>query len=126
MRNTSSGNQAVCTPAGDKVQCPGIGFNHVALRVLEPDYRARRCVYVQPVAGATVRLTYRAPLGRVLAGATGLHDYHQRKIAKGRVQHRGGLPGDVESDLVEKRHRADRETEPRHRGVDGVDGYPVL
>jgi len=77
--------EAECTPQGDKIQCPGIGHNHVALRVLEPDYTAKRCLYVQPVDRAEVRLAFTATLGRTLAVRTGLHDYHQRKIADGRV-----------------------------------------
>jgi hypothetical protein len=77
--------EAECAPAGDKIQCPGIGHNHVALRILEPDYTAKRCLYVQPVDRAEVRLTFAATLGRTLAVRTGLHDYHQRKIADGRV-----------------------------------------
>jgi hypothetical protein len=77
--------EALCTLGGDKIQCPGVGHNHVALRVLEPDYSARRCLYVQPVERAQVRLTFAATLGRTLAVRTGLHDYHQRKIANGRV-----------------------------------------
>ena len=57
----------------------------MALRVLEPDYTAKRCLYVQPVDRAQVRLSFAATLGRTLAVRTGLHDYHQRKIADGRV-----------------------------------------
>jgi hypothetical protein len=80
--------EAACALKGDRIQCPGIGFNHVAQRMLEPDYAPRRCLYVQPVDRAEMRLTFTAPLGRTLAGATGLHDYHQRKIADGKVQMR--------------------------------------
>jgi hypothetical protein len=77
--------ETTCTPMTDKIQCPGIGHNHVALRVMEPDYTAKRCLYVQPVDRAQVRLDFSATLGRTLAIRTGLHDYHQRKIADGRV-----------------------------------------
>jgi hypothetical protein len=77
--------EATCTPMTDKIQCAGIGHNHVALRILEPDYTAKRCLYVQPVDRAEVRLTFSATLGRKLAIRTGLHDYHQRKIGDGRV-----------------------------------------
>jgi hypothetical protein len=74
-----------CAPQGDKIQCPGISHNYVALRTLEPDYSARRCLYVQPVDRAQVRVAFTATLGRTLAVRTGLHDYHQRKIGDGRV-----------------------------------------
>jgi len=77
--------ETTCTPMADKIQCPGIGHNHVALRILEPDYSARRCLYVQPVERAEVRVSFSATLGRTLAIRTGLHDYHQRKIGDGRV-----------------------------------------
>ncbi|HEY3354421.1 MAG TPA: hypothetical protein VGQ83_14310 [Polyangia bacterium] len=77
--------EIACVPQGETIQCPGVGFNHVALRVLEPDYTAKRCLYVQPVDRAEVRLSFTATLGTVLAGATGLHDYHQRKTADGQV-----------------------------------------
>jgi hypothetical protein len=61
--------------------------------MLEPDYSPRRCLHVPPVADAELRVTYTARLGTVLAGATGLHDYHQRKIATGRVRLRVLIDG---------------------------------
>jgi hypothetical protein len=77
--------EAECSLQAERIQCPGIGHNHVALRLMEPDYTAKQCLYVQPVERAQVRLTFSATLGRTLAIRTGLHDYHQRKIAEGRV-----------------------------------------
>jgi hypothetical protein len=77
--------EATCQLMTDKIQCPGIGHNHLAPRLLEPDYTAKRCLYVQPVDRAQVRVNFSATLGRTLAIRTGLHDYHQRKIGDGRV-----------------------------------------
>jgi hypothetical protein len=85
--------EAECGLAGEKIQCPGIGHNQVALRTLEPDYSARRCLYVPPVDRAQVRVSFGATLGRTLAIRTGLHDYHQRKIGDGRVRLRVLIDG---------------------------------
>jgi len=77
--------EAECPLVGEKFQCAGLPETSMALRMLEPDYSPRRCLLVPPVEGAEVAVTFRAILGRTLAIRTGLHDYHQRKIADGKV-----------------------------------------
>ena len=69
-----------------------------------------------PSSAPQVRLTFTATLGRTLAVRTGLHDYHQRKIADGRVLLRVLVDGvERRADLagLERRLEAPR---PRHRG----------
>jgi hypothetical protein len=75
-----------CPRAGDRLQCPDVGFNYLRRQTVEVDTTLRQALLAQPVGGATVVVEYPAvPLGRELVVATGLHNVWMRKVAHGEV-----------------------------------------
>jgi hypothetical protein len=57
----------------------------VSPRVAEVDYLPRRALVVQPDAGRTTHLAWRALPGGRLVGSLGMHDFNQRKYVDGPV-----------------------------------------
>ena len=83
-----------CPPAGDRMQCPGIGFNFVRRQIVEVDTRLREALLAQPVPQAAVVIEYPAArLGRSLVVATGLSNVWMRKEAHGTVDLRVFVDG---------------------------------
>jgi hypothetical protein len=83
-----------CPWAGDRFQCPDIGFNYVRLETVEVDTTLHRALLVQPVGGSEVVVEYPAvTLGRELVVATGLHDVWARKAGDGAVNLRVVVAG---------------------------------
>jgi hypothetical protein len=95
-RVQAGGVEVPCPWAGDRFQCPDIGFNFVRLQTVEVDTTIHRGLLAQPVEGATTVIEYKGvTLGRELVVATGLHDVWQRKAGQGIVNLRvlaGGAP----------------------------------
>jgi hypothetical protein len=88
-RRASGGADVDCERAGDRIQCPGIGYNFVRPQMVEVDQRVRRALLAQPVPQATVVVEYPlVPVGRTLVVATGLHNTWMRKEASGPVDMR--------------------------------------
>jgi hypothetical protein len=88
-RRAGSGADVDCENAGDRIQCPGIGYNFVRPQIVEVDQRLRRALLAQPVPQATVVVEYpMVRLGRTLVVATGLHNTWMRKEAAGPVDMR--------------------------------------
>jgi hypothetical protein len=93
-RTVSGRPQVDCPRAGDRLQCPDIGFNFLRQQIVEVDTTLRRALLVQPVGGATVVVEYPAvTLGRELVVATGLHNVWMRKAARGAVHMRVVVAG---------------------------------
>jgi hypothetical protein len=93
-RRGAGGAVVDCPLAGDRLQCPDIGFNFVRRQLVEVDTRVRMALLAQPVGQATVVITYPAArLGRSLAVATGLHNVWMRKEAAGTVDLRVVVDG---------------------------------
>jgi hypothetical protein len=87
-----------CPLAGDRFQCPNIGFNFVRRQLVEVDTRLRGALLAQPVAQAAVVIEYPAArLGRSLIVATGLHNVWMRKEAAGKVDLRVVIDGVVDT-----------------------------
>ena len=85
---------ANCPLAGDRFQCPDIGYNYVRRQIVEVDTRLRLALLAQPVAQATVVIEYPAVrLGRSLVVATGLSNVWMRKEAQGPVDLRVVVDG---------------------------------
>ena len=85
-RRAGVGADVDCERAGDRIQCPGVGYNFVPPQLVEVDQRVRRALLAQPVPHATVVVEYPlVPLGRSLVVATGLHNTWMRKEASGPV-----------------------------------------
>ena len=85
-RHAASGADVDCDNAGDRVQCPGVGYNFVRPQMVEVAQRLRRALLAQPVPQATVVVEYPlVRLGRTLVVATGLHNTWMRKEASGPV-----------------------------------------
>ena len=83
-----------CPLAGDRFQCPDIGYNYVRRQIVEVDTRLRLALLAQPVAQATVVIEYPAVrLGRSLVVATGLSNVWMRKEAQGPVDLRVVVDG---------------------------------
>lgn len=87
LTRQSPGRPAVsCARAGDRLQCPDMGFNFVRRQMTEVDTTLRQALLAQPVDGATVIVEYPAvPLGRELVIGTGMHNVWMRKAARGAV-----------------------------------------
>jgi hypothetical protein len=93
-RRGAGGAVLACPLAGDRIQCPDIGFNFVRRQLVEVDTRLRVALLAQPVAQATVVIEYPAArLGRSLVVATGLHNVWMRKEAAGKVDLRVVIDG---------------------------------
>ena len=87
-----------CPLAGDRFQCPDIGYNYVRRQIVEVDTRLRLALLAQPVAQATVVIEYPAVrLGRSLVVATGLSNVWMRKEAQGPVDLRVVVDGVVDT-----------------------------
>jgi hypothetical protein len=85
-RRGADGAGVECPLAGDRMQCPGIGFNFVRRQIVEVDTRLREALMAQPVPQAAVVIEYPAArLGRSLVLATGLSNVWMRKEARGTV-----------------------------------------
>jgi hypothetical protein len=83
-----------CPLAGDRFQCPDLGYNYVRRQIVEVDTRLRLALLAQPVAQATVVIEYPAVrLGRSLIFATGLSNVWMRKEANGPVDLRVTVDG---------------------------------
>jgi hypothetical protein len=81
--------EVACPRAGDRLQCPDIGWSYLRRQTVEVDTRLREALLVQPVGGSTTVVEYPAvPLGRELVVATGLHNVWMRKVAHGAVHMR--------------------------------------
>jgi hypothetical protein len=95
-RVQAGGVELQCPWAGDRFQCPYIGFNYVKLQTVEVDTTIHRGLLAQPVENAVTVIEYKGvTLGRELVIATGLHDVWQRKAGNGVVNLRvvvGGTP----------------------------------
>ncbi len=97
-RRRPDGASVDCPLAGDRFQCPDIGFNFVRRQLVEVDTRLRVALLAQPVAQATVVIEYPAArLGRNLIVATGLHNVWMRKEAAGKVDLRVVIDGVVDT-----------------------------
>jgi hypothetical protein len=84
-----AGSDVDCENTGDRIQCPGIGYNFVRPQMVEVDQRLRRALLAQPVPQSTVVIEYpMVQLGRTLVVATGLHHTWMRKEASGPVDMR--------------------------------------
>ena len=93
-RRGAGGAVVDCPLAGDRIQCPDIGFNYVRRQIVEVDTRLRLALLAQPVGQATVVIEYPAArLGRSLVVATGLHNAWMRKEAAGTVDLRVVVDG---------------------------------
>ena len=93
-RRGADGGSIDCPLAGDRLQCPGIGFNFVRRQIVEVDTRLRAALLAQPVPQATVVVEYpTARLGRSLVVATGLSNVWMRKEARGTVDLRVFVDG---------------------------------
>lgn len=85
-RRGADGAGVGCPLAGDRMQCPGIGFNFVRPQIVEVDTRLREALLAPPVPQAAVVIEYPAArLGRSLVLATGLSNVWMRKEARGTV-----------------------------------------
>lgn len=85
-RRTGADNWIECDNTGDRIQCPGVGYNFVRPQMVEVDQQLRRALLAQPVPQATVVIEYPlVRLGRTLVVATGLHNTWMRKEASGPV-----------------------------------------
>jgi hypothetical protein len=85
-RRTNLGADVDCENTGDRIQCPGVGYNFVRPQMVEVAQRVRRALLAQPVSQATVVVEYPLiQLGRTLVLATGLHNTWMRKEASGPV-----------------------------------------
>jgi hypothetical protein len=97
-RRGPGGGSVECRPAGDRIQCPDIGFNFVRRQIVEVDTRLRVALLAQPVAQSTVVIEYPAArLGRSLVVAAGLHNVWMRKEAAGKVNLRVVIDGVVDN-----------------------------
>ncbi len=93
-REESGQPPVICERQSVQHQCPGIGYNFVRSAVLEIGNQPRQALYAQPIANATVAVTYpNVPLGRELAVAGGLHNAWLRKVANGSVVLRALVDG---------------------------------
>jgi hypothetical protein len=88
-RRPHPGADVDCETTGDRIQCPGVGYNFVRPQMVEVAQRLRRALLAQPVPQATVVIEYPlVRLGRTLVVATGLHNTWMRKEASGPVDMR--------------------------------------
>jgi hypothetical protein len=93
-RRGAGGTRVDCALAGDRIQCPEIGFNFVRKQIVEVDTRLRLALLAQPVSQSTVAIEYPAVrLGRSLVVATGLSNVWMRKEAQGAVDLRVVVDG---------------------------------
>ena len=86
IRRGAVGPAVACSNAGDRIQCPDVGYNFVRRQIVEVDTRLRVALLAQPVPNAAVVIEYpQVPLGRVLVLGAGLHNVWMRKEAQGPV-----------------------------------------
>ena len=95
-RRDADGAGVACPLAGDRFQCPGIGFNYVRRQLVEVDTRLREALLAQPVgARASSSSTRRCRWGASWSIATGLPTSGCARRRTGTVELRVIVDGDA-------------------------------